>query len=89
VSPATAQARAGADGRPEAGALPGPEARRLLDGLQHAGLRAELRNASRVSYLAPDRTPGLARVEDDERKARRRVEEVLRAGVPVVERIVA
>src|SRR5262245_43147528 len=66
VPPAIARARAGTDGRLALGELHGPEARRLLDDLRRAGLRAELRNTSGVSYLPLDRTTGAALIVEDE-----------------------
>ena len=73
----------GAGSRLELGKLPGPEARRLLDDLRRAGLRTELRNRSRVSYLPLDRTTGTALLVEDEAEAQRLVQDMIRAGVPV------
>jgi phosphatidylserine/phosphatidylglycerophosphate/cardiolipin synthase-like enzyme len=83
LPPATARARAGADGRLALGELPGPEARRLSDDLRRAGLRAELRNTSAVTYLPLDRTTGAALIVEDDAEARRLAEQMIRAGVPV------
>ncbi len=68
---------------PGTGELPGPEARRLLDELRRAGLRAELRNTSGVSYLPLDRTTGAALLVQDAAESRRVAEEMIQAGVPV------
>jgi hypothetical protein len=83
LTPAAARDRAGTGGRVELGELPGPEARRLSEGLQQAGLRSELRNTSRISYLPVDRTTGAAMLIEDEGEARRVAEEMIRAGIPV------
>ena len=66
---AEARNRAGTNGRLELGEIPGPEARRLSEDLQQAGLRVELRNTSRVSYLPLERTTGAALLIEDEGEA--------------------
>ena len=66
---AAARNPAGTSGRLELGKLPGPEARRLSEDLQQAGLRVELRNTSRVSYLPLERTTGAALLIEDEGEA--------------------
>jgi hypothetical protein len=83
LAPAAARDRAGAGGRVELGELPGPEARRLLDCLRQAGLRAELHNTSCVSYLPLDRTIGAVLLIEDEGEARHLAEEMIRDGIPV------
>src|SRR4051812_19237605 len=75
LPPAAARNRAGTSGRLELGELPGPEGRRLSEDLQQAGLRVELRNTSRVSYLPLDRTTGAALLIEDEDEAQRLAEE--------------
>lgn len=83
LAPAAARSRAGTAGRLELGELPGPEARRLSECLRQAGLKAELRNTSCVSYLPLDRTTGAALLIEDDGEARRLAEEMIRAGIPV------
>jgi hypothetical protein len=83
LPPAATRNRAGTSGRLELGELPGPEARRLVEDLQHAGLRTELRNTSCVSYLPLDRTTGAALIVEDEAESRRLAADMMRAGIPV------
>lgn len=83
LPPAAARARAGTDGRLALGELPGPEPRRLSDDLRRAGLQAELRNTSAVTYLPLDRTTGAAWIVENDEEARRLAERMIQAGVPV------
>lgn len=55
----------------------------MLEQLRKAGLQAEIRNTSAVSYLPLDQTLGVSLLVEDEAEASRLVAELIQAGIPV------
>ena len=81
--PADVRASVGDSGRLELGILPGPQARLLFGQLRGAGLKAEMRVTSCVTYMPFDRTLGSVLLIEDRKEAEQLVKEMTAAGVSI------
>jgi hypothetical protein len=81
--PAKLQDAIGSTGLIDLGAMPTPDAKRLIKVTQAAGLDVQSENVSFIRFLPFDRTTGCAWLIENDAEARFVAEAMIAAGVPV------
>lgn len=85
MKPAALREAIGDSGKLPLGAMPTPDARKIIEAAQINGLEVVAESASYISYLPQDRTTGTVLLIEDALEAEAVAQSMLAAGVPIQE----